>query len=189
MSDEALTNILTRLCSGDVAAAERVFREYEPYLRKAVRRQLPPRLRARFDSVDIVQSVWASVLTGFREAGWKFSDANHLRAFLLRATRNRFIDRVRHHQPSLDQEEPLGDANLAEVSPSPEPRPSEVVQAQDLWDRMLALCPAEHQVLLRLKRQGHSLGEIAAQTGLHVDSVRRILRNLARQLAFGPPLE
>lgn len=189
MSEEALTNLLTRLCSGDVAAAERVFHEYEPYLRKAVRRQLPPRLRARFDSVDIVQSVWASVLTGFRDAGWKFTDANHLRAFLLRATRNRFIDRVRQHQTSLAQEEPLGDADLGELGESQEPRPSEVVQAEDLWTRMLALCPTEHQELLRLKRQGHSLGEIATRTGLHVDSVRRILRNLARQIAFGPPLE
>jgi hypothetical protein len=35
-----------------------------------------------------------------------------------------------------------------------------------------------------LRRQGHSLAEIAGQTGLHPDSVRRVLRTLARQLAF-----
>jgi RNA polymerase sigma-70 factor (ECF subfamily) len=49
---------------------------------------------------------------------------------------------------------------------------------------MLALCPAEHQEVLRLKRQGLLLTEIADRTGLHEGSVRRILRTLARRLAL-----
>jgi hypothetical protein len=36
-----------------------------------------------------------------------------------------------------------------------------------------------------MKRQGLSLGEIVARTGLHDGSVRRIIRTLARKLAFG----
>ena len=61
-------------------AAERAFLAYEPYLRMAVRRQLHGALRAKLDSVDIVQSVWADLLSGFREAGWRFNDRSHLRA-------------------------------------------------------------------------------------------------------------
>ena len=184
MAEDPLNELLTKLCSGDDAAAEEVFRAYEPFLRKAVRRQLPARLRAKFDSLDIVQSVWANVLHGFREAGWRFTDADHLRAFLLKATRNRFIDRVRRHRSALDREEPLGPKDLAEFAPSVEPRPSEVVQERDLWQQMLSRCPPEHHELLTLKRQGYSLTEVAEKTGLHVDSVRRILRKLARQMAF-----
>ncbi|HZY85770.1 MAG TPA: helix-turn-helix domain-containing protein, partial [Gemmataceae bacterium] len=66
MSAEPLHTLLERLCRGDDQAAEQVFRTYEPYLRKVVRRQLPTRLRSKFDSLDIVQSVWADVLDGFR---------------------------------------------------------------------------------------------------------------------------
>jgi hypothetical protein len=44
---------------------------------------------------------------------------------------------------------------------------------------MLAVCPPEHHELLRLKRAGVPLPEIAARTGLHVGSVRRVLRTLA----------
>src|SRR5947208_6668606 len=97
MSSKSLDLLLEKLCSGDGAAAEQVFLAYEPYLRKVVRRQLPPRLRAKFDSVDVVQSVWADVLHGFREAGWRFADRDHLRAFLVKVTRHRFIDRYRQH--------------------------------------------------------------------------------------------
>ena len=182
--NEPLDNLLAQLCSGDMTAAEQVFLAYEPYLRKAVRRQLPAPLRVKFDSADIVQSVWADVLRGFREAGWRFVDADHLRGFLFVATRHRLIDRIRQHQEAVDREEPLGVAEVRHPLPSPLPRPSEVAQADDLWQRIVAHCPAEHRPILGLKRQGYSLAEIAERTGLHPDSVRRILRTLARELAF-----
>src|SRR5947199_7890169 len=139
-----LDNLLAQLCSGDMAAAEQVFRAFEPYLRKAVRRQLPAPFRAKFDSTDILQSVWADVLRGFREAGWRFIDADHLRGFLFVATRNRLIDLVRRHQKSAGREERLDEGSEQRPLPSPQPRPSEVVQARDLWERIMAHCPPEH---------------------------------------------
>src|SRR5438105_3152918 len=140
--DQPLDHLLEQLCSGDVAAAEQVFLAYEPYLRKAVRRQLPASLRAKFDSVDILQSVWADALRGFREAGWRFTDADHLRGFLFVATRNRLIDRIRKHEKALAREERLDvDASL----PCPQPRPSEVMQAGDVWEKIQAHCPPEHR--------------------------------------------
>ena len=73
----SLNRLIAQLCSGNAAAAEEVFVAFEPYLRKAVRRQLPAPFRSRFDSADILQSVWADVLRGFRDAGWRFTDADH----------------------------------------------------------------------------------------------------------------
>lgn len=181
---EPLDNLLAQLCSGDTAAAEQVFLAYEPYLRKAIRRHLPDNLRARFDSTDILQSVWADALRGFREAGWRFTDADHLRGFLFVAARNRLIDRVRQHQKAVEREEPCGGEGGHDGLPSPQPRPSEVAQAADLWERILSHCPAEHRAVVDLRRQGYSLAEISERVGLHADSVRRVLRTLARRLAF-----
>src|SRR5262245_28189826 len=104
MTEGSLDALLDRLCRGDVTAAEQVFRAYEPYLRKVVRRQLPARLRSRFDSVDIVQSAWRDLLHGFREAGWRFATTAQLQAFLVKVTRNRFIDRYRQHSATADRE-------------------------------------------------------------------------------------
>jgi RNA polymerase sigma factor (sigma-70 family) len=183
MATEPLQDLLGKLCSGDAAAAEQVFLEYEPYLRMVVRRMLPAQLRSKFDSHDIVQSVWADLLHGFREAGWQFADAGHLKAFLVKVTRNRFLDRVRRHKHAVKQEQPLPDGDVLDVGATPDSRPSQVVQGQELWEKMLALCPPAHRPLLDLKRQGCSLAEIAAQTGFHPSSVRRILYDLARRLA------
>jgi RNA polymerase sigma-70 factor (ECF subfamily) len=182
MSDDRLEALLERLNTGDSTAAEEIFLAYEPYLRMVVRRQLSARLRARFDSVDIVQSVWADVLSGFCQNSWRFADAAHLRAFLIKAVRNRFIDRLRQNVNSVEHERSLAEADPADLPHSREPRPSEVVQAGDLWELVLSLCPPAHHELLRLKQQGVPLAEIAARTGLHESSVRRVLYDLARRL-------
>src|SRR5579883_796955 len=105
--DDPLDALLGKLCSGDDAAAEQAFRAYEPYLRMVVRRLLPVRMRSKFDSMDVVQSVWADVLHGFRQAAWCFANVAQLRAFLVKVTRHRFIDRVRQHAGAADRERSL----------------------------------------------------------------------------------
>jgi RNA polymerase sigma factor (sigma-70 family) len=149
-----------------------------------VRRQLPRQLRSKFDSQDVVQSVWAHLLRGFREADWSFAGPAQLRAFLVTVTRRRLTDRVRHFHVAQERERSLTDGEAANLPAGTQPRPSDLARANDLWEQMLALCPPEHHELLRLKRQGLRLTEIAARTGMHEGSVRRILRKLARQLAF-----
>jgi RNA polymerase sigma-70 factor (ECF subfamily) len=184
MGPDPLDALLDRLSTGDEQAAAEVFRTCEPYLRVVVRRQMPAALRAKFDSVDIVQSAMADVLDGFREGGWKFADAAHLRAFLVKVTRNRFIDRYRQNKTATEREEAETTAQLENTVRRADPSPSEVVQANDLWARMLNLCPPHHRPILEMKRDGASLDEIAAQTHLHPSSVRRILYDLARRLAL-----
>jgi RNA polymerase sigma-70 factor (ECF subfamily) len=179
----SLEALLDKLRHGDEAAAEEVFRAYEPYLRLVVRRQLSRALRAKFDSADIVQSVWADLLRNFRDGGWEFPDADRLRAFLVKATRNRFIDRLRRHLAELEHAQPLPDRDADALPAAPGPDPSELLQAEELWEQLLELCPPAHVRVLWLKRQGLPLAEIAARTGLHEGSVRRILYDLARRLA------
>jgi RNA polymerase sigma factor (sigma-70 family) len=184
MSTEPLDVLLEKLATGDLSGAEQALWACEPYLRMVVRRALPRGVRAKFDSADVVQSVWAHVLPGLRKAGWSFATTAHLRAFLVLVTLHRLHDRLRHDHTALERERPLEAADLETLPPSRQPQPSEVLQADDLWGKMLALCPPEHHELLRLKRQGLLLTEIAARTGMHEGSVRRVLRQLARRLAF-----
>ncbi len=180
---DPLDRLLERLNSGDPSAAEEVFRQYEPYLRMLVHRQIRPPLRAKFDSMDVVQSVFADILEGVRGAGWHFNDRAHLQAFLARLARNRFLDRCRKHRKALAHEEPMAESPALEVMATGQPRPSEVAQRDELWDQMVALCPPAHHNLLQLKSQGLPLAEIAARTGLHEGSVRRILYELASRVA------
>jgi RNA polymerase sigma-70 factor (ECF subfamily) len=183
MSTEHLDQLVARLNSGDAAAAEDVFRTYEPCLRMVVRRELRPPVRAKFDSVDVVQSVWAEVVEGIRAGSWRFKDRAHLQAFLVRLTRNRFLDRCRKYGRAVASERSLSNLAAALQVESHWPRPSEFARRDELWERMLAVCPPEHHEVLRLKLEGLAPAEIAGRTGLHPGSIRRILADLARRVA------
>jgi RNA polymerase sigma-70 factor (ECF subfamily) len=183
MNAADLDALMERLRNGEIEAAEQVFLTFEPILRMMVRRRLTPRLRTKFDSIDVVQSAWADVLEGFREGGWRFNDGDHMRAYLARVTYNHFVNNCRRNNHAVERERPFIGPEQPGLPPSEQPRPSEVAQAGELWEMMMDLCPPAHHELLRLKRQGLPLAEIAARTGLHESSVRRILYELARRLA------
>jgi RNA polymerase sigma-70 factor (ECF subfamily) len=156
---------------------------YAPYLRAIVRRQLSDRLRAKIDSVDVVQSVWVQVLRRLGEDGWRVNDHDHLRALLVTIARRRLVSRARQLGRGGETDR-SADEECVDVSDARHPSPSEVAQANDLWAKMLSLTPPDHHQVLLLRRDGLPLAEIAVRTGLHEGSIRRILRRLSRELAL-----
>ncbi|QEL20365.1 RNA polymerase sigma factor [Limnoglobus roseus] len=183
MPDEQLDDVLGQLNRGELEVAEALFRAYTPYLRAIVRRQLSDRLRSQFDSADVVQSVWVQVVKHLGQEGWPVGTEEQLRGLLATIAKRRLYNRVRKDDTGPDvQEKAFEEWDAA--GPQRFARASEVAQADETWTRMLALCPPEHQQILHLRREGLLLDEIAARTGLHEGSVRRILRRLARELAM-----
>lgn len=183
MDAPPLENLLELLSGGDPAAIEQVFLNVAPGLRSLVRRRMSRALRSKFDSEDVVLSVWTDLLEGFRAGRWTFQTAAELRAFLITATRRRLIDRVRQHRRAIERERALGGEEDVLQLASDSAGPSAVARGNELWRQLQALCPPTHRELLSLKRQGLPLAEIAARTGLHASSVRRILYDLAKRLA------
>jgi RNA polymerase sigma-70 factor (ECF subfamily) len=183
MNTPSLEILLENLAKGESEAAERVFRDYEPFLRAMVRRRLTPMLRAKFDSMDVVQSAWADVLEGYRKDGWQFHDQAHLCAFLARVTYNHFATLCRKNRAALEHEQVLDEDEWPGEPAANQPRPSQEAQAAELWTTLMELCPPAHRQVLELKGQGVPLAEIAERTGFHESSVRRILYDLAKRLA------
>lgn len=184
MSDESIEGWIQRLNAGDSAAVEYVFRTYEPYLRIAIRRRLSRGLRVKVDSQDILQSVYADVLQGLRGGRWHFQDRAHLQAFLRRVAQRRLADRYQQHRKGIEREQPLQDGDAEALPDAVTPRPSEVAQGREFWDRLQQSCPPHHQEVVRLRMAGLNLHEIATRTGLHEGSIRRILYELARKLSI-----
>jgi RNA polymerase sigma-70 factor (ECF subfamily) len=183
-NDPHINALLARWSLGDAAAAREAILACEPYVRMVVRRRLSERARARFDSRDVVQSVWVRVLQNLCRSTRSFPDAGRLRGYLAATATHLLIDRLRHHRASLDAERPLAATREDQVAPRRQESPSELAQADDVWERIRAICPPKHRELLELKRQGLSLSAIAERTGLHEGSIRRILYDLARRISL-----
>lgn len=184
MTHEPLDSVLAKSCSGDPAAAERVFLAFEPYPRMVSRKKRTPQLRPKCDSMGVVQSIWTDLLPGFREAGWRFVEECHLRAFFVKRTRHRFIDQIRRHRTAVARERRLVGLGATDEPQSQQPGPSELAQATELRERMVALCPPAHREIIRLRMRGVPATEIAIRVGLHAESVRRILQDLACRAAL-----
>jgi RNA polymerase sigma factor (sigma-70 family) len=181
--NDPLEAVLVRLNSGEQGAVEEMFVAFEPYMRMAIHRRIAGSLRAKFDSADVVQSVWADLVDGLRESRWVFASIEQFRAFLIKMTRNRLIDRLRSHRHSLDHEIKLPHEHVEALPADRIPRVSEDFYADELWQQMVEACPAAHYELLTLKHQGASIAEIAERTQLHEGSVRRILYDIAKRVA------
>ena len=181
--NDPLDAVLVRLNSGDQCAIEEMFIAFEPYMRMAIHRRIAGSLRAKLDSADIVQSVWADLVDGLRKSRWRFESVEQLRAFLLKMTRNRLIDRFRSHRHSLDHEMKMPPERVEALAADRIPRVSENFYAEELWQQMVEACPSAHYELLSMKHQGASIAEIAERTQLHAGSVRRILYDIAKRVA------
>lgn len=181
-----MDTLVRRLNDGDPDAAEALFRNFEPYLRMAVRRNIDNRMRAKFDSADIVQSALADVIVHFRETGRRFENESHVRNFLNRVVINRFHDRFRRHRREVQQQKTMMDSEIGEIADAGTNRPSREVAHQELWESILLACPPKHHDVLRLRRDGLRHNEIAERLGLHPSTVRRVITEVARRLQAAP---
>jgi RNA polymerase sigma factor (sigma-70 family) len=184
MTPETGDKLLEQLWEGNIEVLGDLFAVYESYLRAIVRSQLSNQLRSKFDSVDVVQSVWVQLLRQLGQDGCRVNDKNHLRALLVTIARRRLVTRARQCWWLNDSSSPLDDEGWESLFDSRQDMPSETAQANDLWAKMLELTSPDHHKVLILKREGVPLQEIAERTGLHEGSVRRILRRLSRELAL-----
>jgi RNA polymerase sigma factor (sigma-70 family) len=175
-------DLMERARSGDPAAVRDFLDRFEE-VRAMVRARLPRKLRPRFDSGDFVQAVWKSFFADSDAPRPAFENEAHLRGFLGAVVRNKVQEQhrrlTRTAKHNLAREEPLyiarGDREVAREVASPDPSPSERVQADDRLEQLTAgFGPREIEVL-SLRRQGLTYAELAERTGIHERSVRRII--------------
>ena len=192
--EPSLSCMLSRLKSGDESAANEILNRYESQVRLVVRRFLPRVLRSRFDSQDIMQSVWRSFFQRVRaenaasdekpapETAREFQDSSQLFAFLSRMARNKVIDQYRRETSQKADVHRLrtihGETGSEMDPPSSSESPAEMVEAADELSLWRSLVPEERQELVDLKADGHSSKEIGDKLGISERTVQRVLEDL-----------
>jgi RNA polymerase sigma-70 factor (ECF subfamily) len=183
---EELWSLLNRARQGDDGAATRLHELYERHVRRVVRRQLPERMRTRFDSADFVQSVWGDFFERLRRGQFEFHGPVEFVSFLLTAARGKVTDEVRRQLETdkidLNREFSLEDVPIVGGLTSPDPTPSQVAIGKEVYEQILRGRPDLHQRVLRLRAKGFTFVEIAAQTGVQERSARRIVDRVEREL-------
>jgi RNA polymerase sigma factor (sigma-70 family) len=190
MDDKDLAGLLARVKSGDEEAARDLLHRFENDVRMMVRVRLPRALRSQFDSMDFVQAVWQSVLTGSNENLDRFENVQHFRGYLSGVARNKVLEehrrRTQTRKRDLKREEPLyirrGDRDVPRELPTPDPTPSQDEQAQDCLRQMIAGRSPQSTEIVDLRRLGMTFEEIAERTGLHERTVRRVIEAIRQRM-------
>lgn len=190
--DLSFAQLIAAVRAGDESAIERLFTAFEADVRRMVRSRLPQSLRSRFDSLDFAQDVWQSVLIGTRSplAAGSFADPAHFRGLLAGIVRNKVLQeyrrRTRTRKYDLSREEPLyvrrGGKELPRPVTANDPTPSQELQAQDCWERIVAGRTSMEKEIADRKRRGLTNQQIAASMGIHERTVRRVLRGMQASL-------
>jgi RNA polymerase sigma-70 factor (ECF subfamily) len=176
--------LMHRVRAGDAQAAQEVFDRYSEPIRRVVRRYLHQRLRAQYDSVDILQTVWASFFQVPPER-YTFETPEALISFLSQMAYNKVVDVFRqrlmtgkrniNRQVSLH--EPAA-GELDNVLPVRQPTPSQLAIAEEHWERIIRGQPPRVRQVLEMLRMGHTKREVADRFGLHPKTIQRLLEKL-----------
>jgi RNA polymerase sigma factor (sigma-70 family) len=178
-----ISGLIARAKAGDEAAIREFLARFEQEVRMMVRGRLPKKLRTQFDSMDFVQTVWQSFFSDLRNSPRDFENIQHIRGFLAGVVRNKVYEEHRRltktEKYAVDREERLyirrGNREVAREVVSQEPSPSQAVQASDRLAQLTAGCSPREVKVIMLRLQDMTFEEIAARTGLHERTVRRII--------------
>jgi DNA-directed RNA polymerase specialized sigma24 family protein len=182
-NDDNFIDLMRRAKSGDAAAIRVFLSQFEWEVQMMVRARLPKKLRTRFDSMDFAQAVWQSFFSDLQSKSPDFENVQHLRAFLKGMVWNKVQEQHRRltktEKCDLGREERLyirrGDRDVPREVVSPEPSPSQTVQADDRLVQLTTGCAPGEVAVIRLRLQRLTIDEIAARTGLNERTVRRFI--------------
>src|SRR5208282_623233 len=141
-----ISELIARAKAGDDAAIREFLTRFEPEVRIMVRGRLPKLLRSQFDSMDFVQAVWQSFFADLRKGTRQFENVHHLRGFLAGVARNKVFEehrrltRTKKHAVAREQSLYVrrGSREVELELISPEPTPSQAVQASDRLAQLVA---------------------------------------------------
>ncbi len=183
-------NLFARAREGDEAAWEELVERCYDKVRRVVRHRLAPRMRSIYDSTDITNDVFKSLIA--KQDRFEFPTVEALEHHLKKVARQKVIDEQRRHHAdkrNLNRLRRLtagedGERNLD--VPGSEPTASKYAQAKETRDLMMTMGESEEiRELLALKVEQHCDNqEVSERMGWPIRKVQRALQKVKQ--AFDP---
>jgi RNA polymerase sigma factor (sigma-70 family) len=184
-----LTMLLEEAQHGNEVAWETLFKECYPKVRRVVRRKLTRSMRSLYDSTDFASDVMGNLAANLDRH--KFPSVDSLLAFLAHVAEQKVIDEHRRQHAlrrdiRRDQSISAGDPDEGGIQlSSGGPTASQVAQAHEVEQRLLARPDQTERTIIELRKRGYSNSDIAEQTGWDVRKIQRFLQKLLDSLS-GP---
>lgn len=185
--------LMARVAEGSQDAAWEIIQRYSANILRTVRRSLPDELRRKLDSVDIVQSVWKSLLAKNTPLDGLSSAAEFV-AYIAGMAKKKVYEADRHYKGTKARDirrevpyettyaegggsDPLPTTTIGRVDLASD-RPEMIVDVRERWKRSMETCGPRAAKIVELRLRRLSDEEICAQLGVSANTVRRDLQKL-----------
>jgi RNA polymerase sigma-70 factor (ECF subfamily) len=188
MPDDAAANsdFFRRLQGADEEALAALLREYEPEIRRAASVRLGPLLRPHLDSLDLVQSVFITLLKGLRNDKFHIAGPAELVALSAEIIRRKVAQVWKRMKRRTELNGQLTgtheDAEHVVVGRPDSLDPAVEAEVRDGLARMLDEVDDADRKLLELRLQGFTTAEAARKLDADPDILRVRLSRLRRRL-------
>jgi RNA polymerase sigma-70 factor (ECF subfamily) len=168
-----VTDLVQRCRAGDRGAAEQLFVRYSRQLVLLAQRRLGPRLAAREDGEDVVQSVFCTFFRRNSAGEVEIENSGQLWRLLVTITLRKVGLRHRRHRAGCRAVTAEADADLLVEVAARDPGPEADVALADELTALTRDLPAQYQEMFRLRLQGRGATEIAQMLNVSRRTVHR----------------
>ena len=178
-SDQSLVRYIR---AGDQAAADALYKRYAHRIRRLVRAACPTTFSGRFDPDDVVQSVFRVVYRQIAAQKYEVPADGDLWRLLAVLAANKLRDHIRHHRTAKRSVFQTAAGDDPDRTPARANETAEAHLRMTVDEYLAGLSEADRRVVAA-RLLGHTVNEIAADTGRAVRTVERVLRQARDRLA------
>ncbi|MFI4875604.1 MAG: RNA polymerase sigma factor [Blastopirellula sp. JB062] len=179
MTDDSIdiAELIGQIRQGNPAAAEQLFRCYEPEIRAEIRYRLrSAAVRRVVDSQDICQSVMISFFLRVGAGQYEIAEPQDLLRLLLKIARNKTHDAYRAQMAEkrdIRRIRPLGDADSPDERPRLDQQAIDAAQLAELLEELEQQLSTQEFEIASLRRQGFEWEEIGQKLGESPEALRK----------------
>lgn len=177
MADETFQSLLQQAQAGDQDALKRLIERYESKIRIVVRSRLGPLLRPYLDSVDVIQSVHRSMMSGLAQGKFDIESPQNLVALATTMVRAKIARQWRRHKRQIRD-----CSSEADRPKTGSGDPLDQLIYNDELQRLQDELPEVDCQVIQLRSEGLSTAEAARKLGLPANVVRVRLSRIRKKL-------
>ena len=180
--NRSFRGLLNDVRNGSQDAAWELVETYGPHVHRYVRRIMVRNLRSKFDSLDFVQIMWASLFRQPEKLA-SFDQPAEFIAYLVTLAKNKVFNELRRRTETegfnVSREQPYASDSVTGPDVRQQvPTPSAVAIAKERWDHLLSNQNATVQSVVTLRLRGNTFDEIARKLQIHERTARKAIAHL-----------
>jgi RNA polymerase sigma factor (sigma-70 family) len=183
--DNDFLDLVARVRGGDDSAAAALVQRYERAVLRSVRSRLGKSMRSAMDSMDVMQSVHRSLLTGVKSQRFHLASPQQLiglAVVMVQRKVARYWRKLKQFPALSNGADGKSVVNALDAIASDASAPSEMAATNDLLERLLGQLGDVDRQLVRLKLDGHSSVEVGQILGREPAFIRMRWSRLRQML-------